>query len=476
MDNEADRARALVAAPRGSAVHLVGLGGVGMAGLAIHLSGRGLAVSGCDASRNRLTDDLERRGLRFAQGHDPAHLDGGVRWVVRSTAVPESSVEIRAARAKGIPVLARGAVLAALLEGRTSVAVGGTHGKTTTTAMIAQALRRAGLDPGYCIGGEVALLGGVAGVGGGRLLVVEADESDGTLALYRPDIAVVTNIELDHLEHFDGEDGLVACFDRFVKGARRRVIFCADDPRAAALCASLPGARSYGWSPAAEVRGIVRESAADGVRVEVTVRGRRAGAFRLPVGGTHNAQNALAAVAVTEELGEPFEAAAEALAGFCPARRRFEIVAEARGVTVVSDYAHHPTEIRAVMRTAAARPARRRLAVFQPHRYTRTRALGPDFPPAFEGADDILLLPVYAASEPPLEGGTADDLLQHFREFGGAPVRLAASLEEARAELRRRLQSGDLLLVIGAGDVERIAGWVRDDLIGGRLGLEKEGA
>ncbi|MBP7831300.1 MAG: UDP-N-acetylmuramate--L-alanine ligase [Kiritimatiellae bacterium] len=472
MANETDPVCALLGAPPGSAVHLVGVGGIGMAGLAIHLSGRGLAVSGCDAARNRLTDDLERRGLRFAQGHDPAHLDGGIRWVVRSTAVPESSDEIRAARAIGIPVLSRGAVLAALLEGRDSVAVGGTHGKTTTTAMIAQALRQGGRDPGYCIGGEVDLLGGVAGVGGGTLLVVEADESDGTLALYRPDIAVVTNIELDHLEHFDGEAGLVDCFERFVKAARRRVIFCADDPRAAALCADLPAARSYGWAPAAEVRGTVLDSNADGVRVEVAVRGRRAGAFRLPVGGVHNAQNALAAVAVAEELGVPFEAAAEALAGFCPARRRFEIVAAARGVTVVSDYAHHPTEIRAVMRTAAAFPARRRRVVFQPHRYTRTRALGPEFPPAFEGADEILLLPVYAASEPPLEGGTADDLLRHFRAFGGAPVRLEASLEEARGALRRSLRSGDLLLVIGAGDVEQLAGWARDDLMEGVSGEE----
>ncbi|HRZ11911.1 MAG TPA: UDP-N-acetylmuramate--L-alanine ligase [Kiritimatiellia bacterium] len=460
----------------GERVHLLGIGGVGMAGLAVHLDGRGARVSGCDAGRNRLTDDLERRGIRCVVGHDPAHLEPDVKQVVRSTAVPDSCEELRAARARGMPVLSRGSVLAALLEGRLSVAVGGTHGKTTTTAMIAQALRHAGLDPGFCIGGEVDELGGVAGVGDGRLLVVEADESDGTLALYRPDIALVTNIELDHLEHFDGEAGLIACFGKFVRGTRRKVIYCADDPRASSLCRSVPNALSYGWAPGAEVRGLLRASSPAHAEVEVRIKGRRAGVFRLPVAGPQNAQNALAACAAAIEAGLTFEQAAAGLAEFRPAKRRFEIVAEMRGVTVVSDYAHHPTEIRAMMRVAAGRPARRRLAVFQPHRYTRTRALGPEFPPAFAGADEIWLLPVYAASEAPLEGGTSEDLLGHFRAFGGPPVRLLRSLEDAREQWRGWWKDGDLLLVIGAGDVEKIAWWAKDDLIGGNTGEDKKRA
>lgn len=460
----------------GERVHLLGIGGVGMAGVAVHLAGRGARVSGCDTGRNRLMDGLERRGIPCAVGHDPAHLEPCVKCVVRSTAVPDSCGEIRAARERGLPVLSRGAVLAALLDGRFSAAVAGTHGKTTTTVMIAQALRRAGLDPGFCVGGEVDELGGVAGVGDGRSLVVEADESDGTLALYRPDIAVVTNIELDHLEHFDGEAGLVACFDAFVRAARRLVIYCADDPRASSLCRGLPRARAYGWAPGAEVRGAMRASSPEHTEVEVSIGGRRAGLLRLPVAGAQNAQNALAACAVAVEMGLTFEQAAAGLAVFRPAKRRFEIVAQARGITVVSDYAHHPTEIRAVLRMAAERPARRRLAVFQPHRYTRTRALGHEFPPAFAGADEIWLLPVYAASEPPLEGGTSGDLLRHFQAFGGAPVRLLPSLEEARTRLRGQWKEGDLLLVIGAGDVEKIAWWAKDDLIGGDTGEEKKRA
>ncbi|MBU1693634.1 MAG: UDP-N-acetylmuramate--L-alanine ligase [Verrucomicrobia bacterium] len=456
---------ALLFAQPGAHVHLLGVGGVGMAGLAIHLAARGLTVSGCDVARNRLTDGLETRGITIFTGHDPAHLGDEVRWVARSPAVPDANEEIRAARAKGLPVLARGAVLAALLDGRFSIAVGGTHGKTTTSAMIAQVLHTTGLAPGFCIGGEVDALGGVAAVGEDRILVVEADESDGTLALYRPDIAVVTNIELDHLEHFDGEPALLECFASFLRGTRRCVVYGADDSRASRLCRSLSAARSYGFAPEADVRGTILAEGPEGVRVEVTARNRRLGDFTLPVPGRHNAQNALAACVVGDELGLSFEQVAAGLAVFRPVKRRFEIVAEVGGITVVSDYAHHPTEIRAVMRVAAGRPARRRLVVFQPHRFTRSRTLGPEFPPAFEGADEVILLPVYAASEPPLEGGTSADLLKHFQAFSQTPVRLLSSLDEARTWLRGHLRSGDLLLVIGAGDVENIAWWARDDLL-----------
>lgn len=454
------RAAELVAR-RADPVHLVGIGGIGMAGLAVHLAARGLRVSGCDRVAGRVTDDLGARGVPVQIGHDPAHVRDAA-WCVRSTAVREADPEIRAARERGIPALLRGAVLPALLEGRRSVAVSGTHGKTTTAAMIAQVLEAAGRSPGFCIGGEIPALGGVAADGAGRLLVVEADESDGTVALYRPDIAVITNIEYDHMEHFEDERTLVDCFDRFASNARRAIVYCADDPRASSVCAGRSNARSYGFAEAASVRGSELGLTASETVFVVSLGGRALGRVCLPVAGGHNAQNALAACAAGLELGLTFEQVRGGLERFRPARRRFEVLVDGP-VMVLSDYAHHPTEIRALVKTARLLGRRRLIAVFQPHRYTRTRALAADFPPAFAGLDEVALVPVYAASEDPLPGGTSEDLLERFRSDGRPRVRLLASLGEAWKYLRSVLRPGDALLVIGAGDVEQIAFWAKAD-------------
>ena len=219
-------------AGRPGGVHLMGVAGIGMAGLAVHLVARGFRVAGCDLSPNRVSDVLVSRGVNVLAGHSPSHITSDVQWLVKSAAVPDDRDEILAAKKRGLSVYPRGAVLPALLDGRTSVAVTGTHGKTTTSAMIAQVLADGGLKPGFCIGGEVTALGGVAASGAGRILVVEADESDGTVILYEPDVAVITNIEYDHMEHFRDEDTLVGCFKTFAANAKRRIIFCADDPRA----------------------------------------------------------------------------------------------------------------------------------------------------------------------------------------------------------------------------------------------------
>jgi UDP-N-acetylmuramate--alanine ligase len=443
----------------GGHAHLVGIGGVGMAGLAHLLRARGWRVSGCDQAGNRLTDWLAGQGIICRTGHDEAHLDDAVDAVIRTTAVPADHPEIRAAEQRGIPVWRRGPVLAALAEGARCVAVSGTHGKTTTTACITHLLREAGFDPGFFVGGEAESLGGVAGAGAGAWLVIEADESDGTLIHYRPEIAVITNVDYDHMEHFRAEQEFFDSFRAFAGQATRKVVYCADDEGARRTVA-VAGATAYGLSPSAEVRADSVALGPESSLFDLWRNDRKEGAVELPVPGAHNVLNALAACAVAFDLGIPFETIRRALAGFRPVKRRFERISDAGDVWVVSDYAHHPAEIRALVKTAT-RHGRRLVAVFQPHRYTRTRALGAQFPPAFEGVEHLVLAPVYEASEAPLPGGSSRDLEAHFRAFGRVPMEYADSLEEAWTKLRVIARPGDMLLVVGAGDVEKIGFWAK---------------
>ena len=467
-------------------VHLVGICGIGMAGLAFLLKTRGFRVTGCDRAPGSIADWLRARGIEVFPEHDPAHVGPGVTWVIRSAAVSPACAEIVHARERGVDVFLRGAVLPGLLRNRMSVAVAGTHGKTTTTAFIVQLLKSAGRDPSWCIGGETDVLGGVSAEGHEKTMIVEADESDGTIALYKPDIAVVTNIEFDHMEHFKSRESFEECFRGFIRNARRKVVFCADDPRAALLAGNSDKSLSYGFSDKADVRGRhVRET---GVSLSFTVeRGRKEfGRVRIPVIGRHNALNALAAIAVTLELGQSFEEIVAGLKLISLPRRRFERIVEKNNILVISDYAHHPSEISALVQTAEKLTRSRRrhayrkrlLAAFQPHRYSRTLALGRDFPPAFKGVDDLILIPVYAASEEPLKGGTVWDLYARFRErqlderpptrrsgrsrSGPRAVAAASSCEQAWAYIRRELGVGDTLLIVGAGDVERIGQWAGD--------------
>ncbi|MBM4143216.1 MAG: UDP-N-acetylmuramate--L-alanine ligase [Lentisphaerae bacterium] len=448
----------------GGAVHMLGVCGVGMAGLAVLLAARGCRVTGCDAHAAELGAWLTQRGIAVSDGHDAAHVAPGLRLVVRTPAVPPDAPECRAAAALGIPLAVRGAVLPRLLPGRASVAVAGSHGKTTTTCFTVQALRALGRDPAWCAGGFSDALGGVGGPGaeGSGLLVVEADESDGTLALYAPDIAVITNVEPDHMEHFETRENLHACFRTFAAGAGRAV-YCADHPGAAEVCRGLRDAVSFGFGDGARVRATARAAGPDGTALRVAFGGSATVDLALPAPGRHNALNALAAAAALHALGHAPAEIAAALAGVSLPRRRFERVAAPGGITVVSDYAHHPSEIAALVAAARAIEARRRLAVFQPHRYTRTLLLGAEFPAAFAGVDRVVLAPVYAASETPLPGGGTWDLYAHFRTGMRAAVAAAESLDEIRDYLRRELAAGDLLLVAGAGSVERVAQWAAAD-------------
>lgn len=451
----------------GRHAHCLGVCGVGMAGVACLLKERGWRVSGCDAAPNARSRWLAGRGIAVCGGHDPAHVAAGVDVVVRSAAVGDTLPEVRAAAERRIPVFARGRVLAALLEGRTSVAVGGTHGKTTTTAFLTHILRVAGLDPGWCIGGETPGLDGVAGTGGGVVFCVEADESDGTLVHYRPDIAVLTNIELDHVEHFRDPAELKECFRIFARQARRTVIYGADDPRAFAAVRGLPDTVGCGMGDGAAVRAARIREDSDRIAFDAIIQGETAGRVRIPVPGRHNVSNALTALAAAVRLGVAPAAACAALESAALPLRRFERVVFRDGLHVISDYAHHPTEIAALVRTACRVACRRRVAVFQPHRYTRTLALAETFPPAFRGLDELILVPVYAASERPLAGGSVWDLYDRFRRSAAgasAPVvRVAGSLQAAWQALRVNIRPGDLLLIVGAGDVVDLASLARDE-------------
>ena len=445
----------------GSRVHLMGIGGIGMAGLARLLATKGLHVTGCDSGAPRTLAWLRTCGIPATTGHDPRHLDEA-DWAIFSPALQPGHPERVAAEKRGIPVYRRGQVLPVLAESWKTLAVSGTHGKTTTSAMIAHILRTAGADPSWCIGGELPPDGAPAGAGKSEWLVIEADESDGTLAHYHPEIAAITNIEFDHMEHFASKEAMVECFRAFARQAKT-VVFCAEDPEAARVGAAAKGV-AYGFSANADFRAENLETSPTGTRFAVRAPGGRPAGVVLPLPGRHNVLNALAALATCGRCGIALEAACATLASFALPRRRFEPVAEGRGIRVIADYAHHPSEIRALIDAARQAGAARIWAVFQPHRYTRTRALGADFPPAFAGVAGVILAPVYAASEPPLPGGTSDDLLKHFQRHNGAPAELAKNLTDAVERVAARWQAGDWVLVVGAGDVEDVGPMLKQKL------------
>lgn len=445
----------------GSRVHLMGVGGIGMAGVARLLAGRGVVATGCDGGNPRTMGWLRSCGIAATTGHDPGHLEG-VDWAVYSPALGKEHPERRAAEARGIPLFRRGEVLPVLAEGWKTAAVCGTHGKTTTSSMAAHALRACGIDASWCIGGELPPDGAPAGIGTSEWLAIEADESDGTLAHYRPEIGLVTNVEFDHMEHFGSREAMAECFRTFA-GQSRRAICCAEDPEALRIGREV-GAGTYGFGADADYRAEGLERGTGGTRFSFCAAGGRRREAFVPLAGVHNVLNALGALAVCDGCGADLEAACAALASFAPPRRRFERVAEGRGIRVVADYAHHPTEIRALIDAARQAGAGRIWAVFQPHRHTRTLALGGDFPPAFDGTAGVVLAPVYAASEAPLEGGTSADLLGKFREHGGAPAELAEDLEDAAERIVARWAAGDWILVVGAGDVEEVGPMLRERL------------
>ena len=444
-------------------LHALGATGIGVSGLLALFRARGWDVSGCDSRPSpTLTTWLASLGVDVDACHDPSHIAfRRPDLVLRSPAVADDNAELAAAHGAGIPVVRRGEALAALVNQSRGVAVCGTHGKTTTSCFVRELLARLGDGPSWCIGGNTPSMGAVAGVGAPEApFVVEADESDGTLALYRPHVTVVTCVEPDHMEHFASFDALKECFGSAVRGTSEAVVCCADNlaAREVSGAASAP-VTTYGFANDADVRCEIVALEADHSVFDVVLRDGRRLRASIGVPGRHNVLNATGAFAACVALGHAPEKVAEALGSLkeLPGRR-YERHVSPCGAEIVSDYAHHPTEIAMLVSMSRLAPARRLIAVFQPHRYTRTRALGHDFPAAFKGVDELLLLPVYEASEKPLEGGRTEDLYCAFRRQNAddpaIPIpKLVPSVTEAASYLATILREGDKVLVVGAGDV-----------------------
>jgi UDP-N-acetylmuramate--alanine ligase len=456
-------------------VHFVGVGGIGMSGIAELLANLGYAVSGSDDKRSATTDRLATLGIRIALGHDAAHV-GDADVVVISSAVRTTNAEVVEAVRRQIPVIPRAEMLAELMRLRFAIAVAGAHGKTTTTSMIALVLERAGLDPTAVIGGRLSAFGSNARLGRGELMVAEADESDRSFLKLFPAIAVITNIDHEHLENYGGFDDLQQAFVDFANkvpfyGA---VVACLDDANLAGVLPRMTRrVTTYGLdSSNADVTAtdVVMGPLSVTATVKRRVRGsvgspregdrRKAvvtlGPLTLAVPGRHNLLNALASIAVGLELGLSFEQIATGLKDFRGADRRFDVRGEPNGILVVDDYGHHPTEIAAVI--AAARTFGRRIVVaFQPHRYSRTSSLMDAFGPALAGADHIILTDIYAASEDPIPGVTLETLGDAVRHGVSVPVDLVPRVEEVVAAIVRVAKPGDIVITLGAGSIGTVA-------------------
>ena len=434
-------------------VHFVGIGGAGMSALALIATRRGVRVSGCDTDPTGAAD-LAALGVSVARGHDPAHVDGA-RALVVTAAVPPEHPELARARAAGIPVIPRKEALAALIEGARSVAISGTHGKTTTTVMTTEALAAAGLDPTGIAGGRVSAWGGNARVAGHELFVVEADEYDQAFLTLHPTVAVVNNVEPDHLECYGSVEALESAFVEFA-GRAATAIVNSDDPGARRVGARLRSPRWFGFAPEADYRITEVEQRAERTDALVVRRSGGPVRVRLQVPGVHNLRNAVGALAAVDALGGSLDRAAGALEAFRGVGRRFERLGEHGGVAVVDDYAHHPSELAATLAAARqAYPGRRLVAVFQPHLYSRTEAHGTAMGQALAAADLVIVTEIYAAREQPIPGVTGRAVAEAARAAGAD-----ARFEGTRAEVGRRvfdaLQPGDVVLTLGAGDITRV--------------------
>ncbi|GEL23300.1 UDP-N-acetylmuramate--L-alanine ligase [Pseudonocardia sulfidoxydans NBRC 16205] len=446
----------------GERVHLIGIGGAGMGGIARILLARGVAVSGSDAKDSRTVMALRALGAHVAVGHDAGHLDqlDGPPTVVVSTAIRETNPELAAARERGLLVVHRADALADLTTGRRVAAVAGTHGKTSTSSMLTVALQHCGFDPSFAIGGDLAASGAGAHHGAGDVFVVEADESDGSFTAYTPGVAVVTNVEPDHLDHHGTEAAYRAVFHAFVGRipAGGVLVACVDDPGAAELAdhAEQRGltVRRYGRTAAGTDDAVLVDHRPDGAGARVRARHRGVElAVRLAVPGEHMALNALGAFLAGVELGAPVDALLEGLAGFDGVRRRFEYKGRAAGVAVYDDYAHHPTEVAATLRAARAVAGTGRVVVgFQPHLYSRTRLFAAEFGAALSLADEVVVLDVYGAREDP-EPGVTGALVADAVDLPVGAVRHVPSWSEVPVVLAGIARPGDLVLTMGAGDV-----------------------
>ncbi len=439
-------------------IHFVGIGGSGMSGIAEVLLTLGYHVTGSDLYDSDTVRRIRALGGLVFIGHDAAQI-GSAQVVVISSAVSPTNPEVLAARAKVVPVIPRAEMLAELMRLKYGVAIAGAHGKTTTTSLVANVLAEGGLDPTIVIGGKVNALGSHARLGRGDVLVAEADESDGSLMKLSPSVVVVTNVDQEHLDYYQTMERLREAFLAFINKIPfyGLAVLCADDPH---LCALLPRVtkryQTYGLTARADLVG--SDIALHGGVAEFSARLREAslGRFRVAMPGTHNVCNALAAITVGLELGVSLPHIRQALEGFKGVERRFQIVGEKGGIMVVDDYGHHPTEITATLAAAKHGWGRRLVVLFQPHRFTRTRDLLNEFPPAFRQADHLFLTDIYPAGEAPIPGVTGERLADAIRAAGAPPLTYVPRKEQLVETVIPHLKPGDVVVALGAGDIGRI--------------------
>ena len=442
-----------------------------MSGIAELLVNLECEVSGSDLLSSPITSRLEDLGVRFNEGHHPDNV-AGAQLVVVSAAIPQTNLERVAAMNLGIPVVSRGEMLAELANPRRTIAVVGSHGKTTTTAMVAVMLEAAGFDPTVVVGGRLSAFGSNSRLGRGAFMVVEADESDRSFLQLSPEIAVFTNIDDEHLDAYDGIENLEASFLAFAQRAAKRscVVACVDDPRLRHVVSQLSGrVVTYGMdNPAADIRAseVMLDPSASRFRVVMSGDKRRGVAVDMSVAspGRHNVQNALAALSVGLKLGVSPEIVVSALAKFRGADRRLQVCGEVNGIVVVDDYGHHPTEIAAVIETVRLRAPARVWVIFQPHRYSRTISLLERFGSALAMADAVVLTEVYAASESPISGATASAVAEAIRRVSATPVRVVTSLSEIPGIVAAEARPGDVVVTLGAGSIGTVPQRIVDAL------------
>jgi UDP-N-acetylmuramate--alanine ligase len=453
-------------------IHFVGIGGIGMSGIAEVMHILGYKVQGSDVAEGYVVEGLRKAGIPVEVGHRPENL-GDAAVVVISTAIKKDNPELVCAYERRIPVVRRAEMLAELMRLKSTVAVAGTHGKTTTTSLIAAMLDAGGIDPTVINGGIINAYGSNARLGTSEWMVVEADESDGSFLRLDGTLAVVTNIDPEHLDHYGSFDKVKDAFVEFVENVPfyGAALLCVDHPEVQTIIPRLRDRRvvTYGFAALADVRGENVRPVPGGNRFDVSLRNRSGEVstiadIELPMPGRHNVQNALAAIGVAAELGIPNETIARGFEKFGGVKRRFTKVGEIEGATIIDDYGHHPTEIRAVLSAAREGAQGRVIAVVQPHRYTRLRDLMEEFQGAFNDADVVYVTPVYAAGEEPIEGVDSEALAEGLKQRGHRAVKAVADLDELCLSLRDLAASGDMVICLGAGDITKWAAGLADGI------------
>jgi UDP-N-acetylmuramate--alanine ligase len=439
-------------------IHMIGIGGTGMNGIAEVLINLGYKVSGSDSGTNEATARLTKLGAKVALGHQPENVHGA-DVVVTSTAIREDNLEVREARRQKIPVIPRAEMLAELMRMKMGIAVAGSHGKTTTTSMIATVLDQAGFDPTIVVGGRLNTLGANARLGAGDFFVAEADESDRSFLMLSPFLAVLTNIDAEHLDQYKGVEDIKKDFISFANKVPfySPIILCLDDPQLQSIIPQLDRRMiTYGFSTQSDI--YARDLAFSGFTSRSTLhhKGKTLGTLKLNVPGKHMISNAMAAVAVGLDLDIPGKQILESLETYAGTGRRFELKGEPNGIMVVEDYGHHPTEIKATLDGAKRGWERRLVAVFQPHRYTRTHHLMDDFARSFNQADVLVLTEIYPAGETPIPGVTGKSLYEEIVRFGHKDVHFEPDASRLPAKVAELALPGDIIIVLGAGNINRI--------------------